>query len=298
MPKQENLVGLQNRRVLVTGASSGIGEATARRFAEAGAEVILLSDHLDSLNRVRDAILARYGAAPPVATVYCDLSRPDQVAGLLDRLEAERGPIDTLVNNAGVGLGATVLETRPQDLRFVFEVNFFALHALCQQAFRNMATRRFGYILNVSSAAGRFGSPTIAAYSASKGAVHAYTQALRIEAEAYDVHVSEIVPISVRTPFFDNVRGKTYAPGGIMQTPERVAASIVWASGRRRPPAEVFPFRPVQLVFALDALLPGLLGCLAGRAHVRSVRSLPSLSIPQDEGSEQRGNDQGSGDLI
>ena len=259
---------LSNRRVLVTGASSGIGEATARAFANQGAHVILVSEQATALASVRDSLLE--GGAKATCAV-ADLTQPAQLDGLWERLEAEVGPIDTLVNNAGVGLGATILDTRLEDIRFVFEVNFFGLHQLCQQALHGMASRNFGYILNVTSAAGRFGSPTVSAYSASKGAVHAYTQALRIEARTYNVRVSEILPISVRTQFFNSVKGERYQPGGVVLTPEQVAASIVRAARQKYPPAEVLPYRPVRLVFAIDSLLPGALARFAGRSYLRAA---------------------------
>lgn len=262
------MANLSTRRVLVTGASSGIGEATAHAFARAGAHVILISDHAANLTNVLDALLA--SGARAMAAV-ADFTKTDQIDGLIERMEAQVGPIDTLVNNAGVGLGASILDTRLQDMRFVFEVNFFALHQLCQQAFRLMSSRRAGHIINVTSAAGRFGSPTVSAYSASKGAVHAYTQALRIEASAYNVQVSEVLPISVRTKFFDNVKGEKYEPGGVILTPAQVANSIVRTASLKNPPAEVLPYRPVRLVFALDSILPGTLGRLAGRSYIRSV---------------------------
>jgi short-subunit dehydrogenase len=266
--RQENTLDLSKRRVLVTGASSGIGEATAHAFAKAGAHVILISDQAKNLTNVLDTLLASGARALAAVT---DLTKPDQIDGLIERMEAQVGPIDTIINNAGVGLGASILDTQLSDMRFMFEVNFFALHQLCQQALRLMAPRRNGYIINVTSAAGRFGSPTVAAYSASKGAVHAYTQALRIEASVYNVHVSEVLPISVRTRFFDSVKGEKYQPGGIVLTPERVAASIVRAASQKNPPAEVLPYRPIRFVFALDSVLPGALGKLAGRSYLRTM---------------------------
>ena len=281
------MANLSTRRVLVTGASSGIGEATAHAFARAGAHVILISDHASNLTNVLDALLA--SGARAMAAV-ADFTRPDQIDGLIERMEAQVGPIDTLINNAGVGLGASILETRLQDMRFVFEVNFFALHQLCQQAFRLMAPRRAGHIINVTSAAGRFGSPTVSAYSASKGAVHAYTQALRIEASAYNVQVSEVLPISVRTKFFDNVKGEKYEPGGVILTPAQVANSIVRAATMKNPPAEVLPYRPVRLVFALDSILPGTLGRLAGRDYIRSVEAdtkKNKLAQEKEEGGKE-----------
>jgi short-subunit dehydrogenase len=254
----------------VTGASSGIGEATVRLFAHAGADVVLVSDHATNLSRVLDAILATEARAVAAIT---DLTQPEQIDGLLERLEAQVGPIDTLINNAGVGLGAPILDTEERDLRFVFEVNFFALHLLCRQALKLMVPRRSGTIINVTSAAGRFGSPSVGAYSASKGAVHAYTQALRIEAMAYGIRVGECLPISVRTPFFDNTRGEKYRPAGVVLTPEQVAQSIVRAVGANRVPAEILPYRPVKAVFVFDSLFPGLLARIAGSNYLQEIRN-------------------------
>lgn len=230
---------------------------------------MLLADHAVNLERVAESM--REGGVA-VTTLVCDLSRRDEVEGLVERVEAESGPVDILVNNAGIGLGASILDTQEEDLRFLFEVNFFALQSLCQQALKRMATRRAGHIINVGSAAGRFGSPTIAAYSASKGAVHAYTQALRIEARVYDVQVCEVLPVSVNTPFFESVRGAKYRPGGVVLTPDRVARTIERAATHPNPPAELLPFGPVQLAFLFDSLFPGWLGRLAGRDYVRSQR--------------------------
>ncbi len=257
------IVDLSNRRVLVTGASSGIGEATAHAFARAGAQVILASNDAPNMAKVLEAIRSGGGRA---VSAFVDLTKSEDIEGLIERLEGAEGQIDILVNNAGIGLGATVLDTRLEDMRFLFELNFFAVHRLCQQALRRMAERKQGVIINVTSASARFGSPSISAYSASKGAVHAYTQALRAEAAPYGVQVGECLPISVRTPFFDSVRGEKYRPGGIVQTPAHVAEAIVRAAAKPHLPAEILPYRPVRLAFVVDALLPGLLqGLLARR---------------------------------
>lgn len=271
---------LRNRRILVTGASSGIGEATARAFARQGAHVILISENAVALANVLESLLS---TGTRVMASVIDLTKPEQIEGLIATVEKQVGPIDTLINNAGVGLGASILDTKLDDMRVVFEINFFALHQLCQQALRQMAPRKAGCIINVTSAAGRFGSPSVAAYSASKGAVHAYTQALRIEASAYNIHVSEVLPISVSTRFFDSVKGKKYVPGGIVQTPERVANAIVRTACLRNPPAEVLPYRPIRFVFAFDSLFPGTLGKLAGRKYVRSVQTKKTKNETEDE---------------
>ena len=130
---------LQNKRILITGASSGIGEAVAREFARQGAEVVVVSERTEELNAVAQSIREAGGRA---AVFVVDLSKPAQVQGLIARIEAEVGALDVLVNNAGIGLGATIMETRQDQMRLLFEVNFFALADLCRQALTVMAARR------------------------------------------------------------------------------------------------------------------------------------------------------------
>ncbi len=254
--------------MLVTGASSGIGEAAAREFARRGAKVGLVAHCAEELNPVVASIVKAGGHA---TALLADFSAPGQVAGLVAKFEAQVGPMDALVNNAGIGLGASIMETTSEELRRVMEVNFFALVDLSRQALQAMSPRRRGRIINVSSAAGLMGSPGVSAYSASKGACHAFTQALRMEAVAYGIFVSEVLPISVRTKFFDNLEGEKYEPGGVVLTSAQVAATIVRCATMRRPPAEALPYRPVRAVFALDALLPGIFDRIMGKTFAQEV---------------------------
>src|SRR5579871_1658085 len=259
-------LNLKDQRILITGASSGIGEATARLLASAGASVALVSEREAELNAVVQAIGDAGGRA--LAWV-ADFSQPEQVEGLVCRVEEQFGPLDALVNNAGVGMRIPVMDMREENLRFLFEVNFFALASLCQQALRAMAPRKQGRIVNVSSATAYFGCANMSAYSAAKGAVHTYTQALRGEALEMGIHVSEILPISVQTPFFDNVKEGKYRPRGVVLTVEAVAKSIVRCLAARNPRPEVLPYLPVRAVFVLNTLLPGILDRLAAKRFMR-----------------------------
>src|SRR5579884_1127216 len=259
---------LRDRRVLITGASSGIGAEAARHFAQAGAQVVLLSEREEELNAVAYSIQRAGGQA---AALVVDLSHPEQVEGLISHVEQQVGPVDILINNAGVGLGATVLETKPADLRFLFEVNFFALAELCRQALAAMAPRGRGHIINVSSAASVVGGPTISTYAATKGAIHAFTQSLRIEASACGVSVSEVLPISVKTGFFESVKGKKYRPGGIVLSSESVARSIVRCAASARPAPEVLPYGLIRIVFVLNALMPVAFARFAAKRYARST---------------------------
>jgi short-subunit dehydrogenase len=260
---------LKNRVVMVTGASSGIGEATARAMAARGARVVVVSEREADLNAVAVSINEAGGCAVPIVA---DFARAGGVDNLIERTEATVGPVEVLVNNAGVGMHALVGERPMEDTRFLFEVNFFALASLCSQVLTGMYHRRAGCIINVSSAAGQFGCAGMSAYSASKGAVHAFTQALRVEARMHDVFVSEIVPISVRTAFFNNVRGKAYKPLGVVITPEKVANCIVHTASAKRPLPEVWPYKPIRLAFLANVLAPGILMKINAHTFERSQR--------------------------
>jgi len=257
---------------LITGASSGIGEVTAKMFARAGFGVVLVSENEAALTTVTDAIKAEQGNAH---ALVADFSKPEQVEGLLTRAESLIGNIDVLINNAGVGLSAAAIDTKLEDLRFLFEVNFFALAALTREALQIMGARRSGRILNVSSAAGRFGAAGVSAYSATKGAVHIYSQAIRPEAAKLGISITELLPISVRTPFFDSARGEKYQPAGIVITPERVASSLLRCATMPNPPAEMYPYRPVQLGFIIETLLPNVVARFAAKRHAKDTQEKP-----------------------
>ncbi len=254
---------------LITGASSGIGEVTAKTFARAGFGVVLVSENEAALHKVADDITAKNGKA---SVLVANFSKPEQVEGLLGRAESLIGNIDVLVNNAGVGLHAVAIDTKIEDLRFLFEVNFFALAVLTREALQIMGKRKSGRILNVSSAAARFGAAGVSAYSATKGAVHAYSQAIRPEAAMLGVHVTEILPISVKTPFFDSGRGEKYQPEGIVITPEKVAETLLKCATMPRPPAAMFPSRPVHVGCVLETLLPSVVARIAAKRYARSEK--------------------------
>lgn len=255
---------LKNKRILITGASSGIGEAVAKACAREGANVILLSEREAELKNVESAIREEGGDA---RCVVADLNRQEQVDGLIPRLEREIGAIDVLINNAGVGWSGRLPTLTMAKLRFVMEINFFGMLSLSQQALVAMGGRGEGRIINVSSASGRFGLPGVSAYVASKGACHTFTAALRVEGRPLGVLVSEVLPVSTSTPFFDNAEGKKYKPKGVVQTTEQVAKSIVRCVCSRRPKAEVLPFPLVRLAFVIDALFPGALDRLLGKDY-------------------------------
>jgi short-subunit dehydrogenase len=250
-------------RVLITGATSGIGRACAFRFAAEGFEVGVLAEQPE---QVRDTVKALLETGAYAFPVDADLSKPEQARGVIDRIESGRGPIDVLVNSAGIGLQATALEIRDEDARLLFEVNYFAMVTLCHDAFLRMSERRAGHILNISSCAARRGLPGMATYASTKAAMHVYTQALRVEGMGCGVHVTEVLPMTVRTPFFENARNRSknaYEGSGFSVTPERVA-DLVWRAWRR-PVPEVYTSALARLALAIDGAVPSLLDRILAR---------------------------------
>jgi short-subunit dehydrogenase len=150
---------LRGIRVLTTGASRGIGESLAHAFAAAGGTVALVA-------RTTDAIRALAGELEGTAHP-ADLSDPTQVATLVSQVEDEAGPIDVLVNNAGIGAPAAFTDAPDDDLRQVTQVNYLAPAELCRQIIPRMLGRGGGHIVNISSLAGGSVVPGLVSYSAS-----------------------------------------------------------------------------------------------------------------------------------
>jgi short-subunit dehydrogenase len=164
---------LRGKRVLVTGASRGIGESLAHAFVGAGAAVALVARTKDVL----ETLAAELGGTAHPA----DLSDPTQVATLIDLVEDEAGPIDVLVNNAGIGTPAAFTDAPDEDLRQVTEVNYLAPTELCRQAIPRMLGRGAGHIVNISSMADSAVVPGLVAYCASKAALSQFTAGLRAD---------------------------------------------------------------------------------------------------------------------
>lgn len=214
---------LDDKVCLVTGASSGIGAASALRLADAGATVVLVGRDAARL----DAVATRVGGTSIVA----DLSAPDG-----PELVAERaGEVDVLVNNAGIGWCGPFQEMPVADLRRVVEVNLVAPLSLTRLLLPGMLERGRGHVVTVSSIAGCVGVGTEAVYAASKAAVNVFTDSLRYELAGTGVGVSVVVPGVVDTEFFTR-RGVPYPrTRPRLIPPERVADAVALAVERERP---------------------------------------------------------------
>ena len=227
---------LDGRIALVTGASSGIGEATAIALAEAGARVAIAARRRDRLDSLA-ARLRPMGAEPLV--LEADLLDEHVAQRIVADTERQFGRLDILVNNAGVMYLEPVIEADLGRWRRMLELNVLSLIASTQAALAGMRERHDGHIVNISSTAGRIANPNAAAYSATKFGVVAFSEALRREVHADNIRVSCIEPGVVETELRDHIgHGATksmldqWAASMRQLQPEDVADAIVFCVTR------------------------------------------------------------------
>lgn len=192
--------------VLITGASSGIGRATALLLAERGYTVIATSRVASRLDDLHSEAEHR---GTSVIGVELDINSEDSVAFTVPELIERHGAIDVLVNNAGFGLWGPVEVLSTAELKSQFETNFFAAVRMMQAVLPAMIERRSGTIVNISSVLGRMGTPFNGAYVSSKFALEGISESLKVEVQPFGVRVAMVEPGLFRTNFPDNeIRGK------------------------------------------------------------------------------------------
>jgi short-subunit dehydrogenase len=215
--------------VVVTGASSGIGRETALGFARAGARVVLAARNE---TRLRELIAGNPASRDRLLGVPTDVTKDNEVRRLIDTTIARFGRLDILVNNAGIGLRADVAETRLEDAQRLMDVNFFGALRCIQATLPHMKRQGAGQIVNVGSVLSMLATPRNAVYSASKFALRALSDALRIELHGTGIEVILIMPGYTDTAFFDNLiryGGPARVSSVTGQSPEKVARAILRA---------------------------------------------------------------------
>lgn len=248
---------LTGRVAAITGASSGIGAATAIACARRGMRVGLFARREIRLREVADGVAEAGGEAE---VVVGDVRDREAVVGLVEAVTRRWGRLDAVVANAGFGIAAPVAETPPEEVREVFDVNVIGTVWAIQAAWPIFEIERRGHVVLVSSAAALHGMPANALYSATKAAQANLAEGLRIEAEAIGVDVSVVYPVVTETEFRRNLRDHTGGRkqrasakmGGPRQSAERVAEAIV--DGLASPRFEIWPYGPARLVPLLDAV--------------------------------------------
>ncbi len=211
---------LKGAVVVVTGASSGIGEATALAFARAGSKVVLAARRLDRLEALARRVEKGGGTA---IAVRCDVADPDQIGSLPTVVHEAFGRCDVLVNNAGIPGGGDFAQLSFEQIEKVVDVNVLGVMFGTRAFLPGMQKRGRGYIVNVASVAGRYAAPGAAVYTATKHAVVAFSESLYYDALANGVLVTSVNPGLVATEGFP----QTHLPRGLVMKPERIARAIV-----------------------------------------------------------------------
>jgi NAD(P)-dependent dehydrogenase (short-subunit alcohol dehydrogenase family) len=254
---------LHNRVVIVTGASMGIGAATAREFARAGAQVALAARSAEPLAELAQQIGAERALAIPA-----DVTNRAQVDALVQHTLARFGRIDILVNNAGVGLAGPVATISPIDFERIFAINVLGPLYAMQAVAPHLRKPGGGLIINVSSMVTKLTIPTIGGYRATKMALDAISDNARIELARDNIRVITIYPGQTSSNFFRNTinaADRSGRPPGTRRpdTPEHVARRIV--EGARQEPREVFMNPGMRAAAVVGTLLPRLFEWAIGR---------------------------------
>jgi short-subunit dehydrogenase len=245
LSRNHKLKKVEDQTIVITGASSGIGLATARMAAERGARVVMTSRNEEDLKRACDGIRSRGGRATFVAADVADPQAMDRVADVAIR---EFGGIDTWVNNAGVSIYGKLTETPLADKRKLFETNFWGVVHGCRTAVRHLR-QRGGALINIGSVLSDRAIPIQGIYSASKHAVQGYTDALRMELEhdRIPISVTLVKPSAINTPYVEHARNymeqapdlppPVYAPAvvaeAILRCAEKPVREITVGAGGR-----------------------------------------------------------------
>jgi short-subunit dehydrogenase len=270
---------LKNAVVVITGASSGIGRATARAFAEEGSSLVLAARSEEPLRALASECEAMDVAVLVAPTDVTDEAAVDRLA----RRALERfGRIDVWVNNAAVMMYGRFDEVPPQAFRRVIETNVFGYVHGARAAFRAFREQGTGVLINNGSAYAAMGAPFMSSYVASKFAVRGLSDSLRQEVQGEDIDVVTILPAAVDTPLYyhaANFTGRGVKPLEPIYRPEQVARTIVRCA--RQPRREAFVGNAGRMMRALRSLSPALFERLNARL-VREQNFTEEPTPPSD----------------
>ncbi len=194
-------MNFENKIILITGASSGIGQETAMQFAKLGANIILVARRKDKLKQVADE-LKEFNVTTMICE--CDVSDKNQVKEMSKTVLEKFGSIDILVNNAGFAIYGSVSDLSIDEIESQMETNYFGMVYCIKNFLPPMLDKKSGHIVNVASVAASFGLPGIASYCASKFAMLGFSEGLKHELKNSGVGITVVSPIMVRTNFFEH----------------------------------------------------------------------------------------------
>jgi NADP-dependent 3-hydroxy acid dehydrogenase YdfG len=253
---------LKDRVVLITGASSGIGAATALACGAWGARVVLAARRAELLREIAEEIAAAGGEAQicPV-----DVRDPEQIEGVVRAAVERFGRLDALIANAGIGYSGPMSAVTDVQITETVDVNLLGVIRCARAVLPQMISQKSGHIITVSSVAAGLASPRAAVYAATKAGVHRFTEGLRREVRRHGIYVTDFLPGVIDTPMTANLRGLPKAPvapigraiAGLIGTPRRAVVSPAW----------------YRAVLGLNRMLPWVLDAVFEREARREERT-------------------------
>lgn len=263
-------VDLRGKSVAITGASSGIGAATAVACADAGMKVALFARRAEKLVSVKERI---EGAGGTAIVVVGSVDSDADCRRLLDETLSSFGTLDAVIANAGYGAEAPAWSMDEGDIRAMFETNFYGSLRVVRPAVEMMRGQG-GHLVFVSSGLSKIGVPRFAAYSATKAAQDHFARAMRIELAGDGIAVSSVHPVVTETEFSKSAdeRGRearrftNRQPKGLTQSPERVADAIVRRL-RKGKGGEVWTSLPAKLMLGAATAFPWMADAMLGRMY-------------------------------
>lgn len=236
---------MNNKVVLITGVSSGIGKATAELFAQQGWQVVGTVRNVDQHQHAFDS--------SQVALRAADVTNEQSIHELMNWIESQYGRLDAVVNNAGYGLFGAFETCSEQDIQDQFEVNVFGLMRVTREAIRLMRKQGSGTIVQISSMGGRFTFPFYSIYHSTKFAVEGFTESLFYELEPFGIQVKLVEPGAIQTDFYTRSRKqgthaaftslytqamkyvwKKYEQAGQTGSSPAVVAQVIWTAATSR----------------------------------------------------------------
>lgn len=262
----------QNKIIVITGASSGIGEATAIEFAKKGSSIVLISRNLAKLQEVEKK-LSKFNSK--ILVISCDVSNKSDVERMSKLVLEKFGRIDILVNNAGFAIFDYVKDLSIEEIESQMATNYFGMIYCIKNFLPIMLKQNFGHIINVASVAGSFGLPGIASYCASKFAMLGFSEGLKHELKGTGVGITVVSPIMVRTNFFNHPSFKKMPDPTITSlSPKTVAKTIVKAANSSR--LEIIVPSFVRGAVWLKHTIPYVINPLLGSSFRKQLDSTKS----------------------
>jgi short-subunit dehydrogenase len=259
------------RVVAITGASAGIGRATAIRLGRDGHAIALCARRSDRLEAVAADIVSAGGQALPIAADVT--SEPDMDRFVADAV-ARFGRLDVMMCNAGFGIAGAIDDIAPEQMRTLMAVNFTGTYLAARAALRVFRRQAAGHLIVVSSIVGRRGVPYMGAYAATKFAQVGLCECLRAETVGTSIHVTIVYPVSTETEFFEVMSRETGTVVTRARGPRQSADAVANAVARaiERPAPEIYPHFASRFLVVLNALAPGLTDRIVKRFGRKSIR--------------------------